>query len=105
MINLKTRIDSKFPNILNCGEITLGVVQKILNLYLKYQWSLGNIPEPPNCPFDRIIIEKLKIKPTPSWTTLNCPKDYLYLVERAKDIAGKKSIAQWELEAFSRRSN
>jgi hypothetical protein len=47
-----------FGNICK-GKINFGIAQKMLNLYLKYMWSLGNIQEPPHFPVDRIIQIKL----------------------------------------------
>ncbi|HBH49005.1 MAG TPA: hypothetical protein DDX98_10210, partial [Bacteroidales bacterium] len=48
-----------FNSILINSELNFGVSQKILNLYLKHQWCLGRIPEPPHFPMDRIIQIKL----------------------------------------------
>ncbi|MDE8740904.1 hypothetical protein PZA20_03625 [Pectobacterium polaris] len=39
-----------------------GVAQKLLNLLLKYLWCLGHIPEPPHCPVDRLILEKVSFR-------------------------------------------
>ena len=36
-----------------------GVAQKFLNLAVKYMWCLGHIQEPPHCPVDRIVINKI----------------------------------------------
>ena len=101
---LKDWIDEVFPNVLNGFEIKLGVVQKLLNMYLKYQWCNGNILEPPHCPFDRKIISELglKHKDRPTWTKINTIEEYVGLVEAAERVAVDSSLAQWELETFER---
>jgi hypothetical protein len=105
LCKLKKSIDDKFDFILNNEEIIVGVVQKILNLYLKYQWCLGDCPEPPHCPLDRQIISKLNLQKEVKWTNINDIDTYRYLVDKAKDIACPKSISQWELEVFTRVSD
>ncbi len=95
----------KYSEIIKGGYLKLGISQKLINLYLKYQWCLGNIQEPPHCPFDRIIIQKLGYNPIPSWTKLENEKEYRELVSKSKAIANasNKSIAEWELSVFERR--
>lgn len=96
---------TRYADILQGGKITLGVSQKLLNLYLKYLWCLNQIAEPPHCPFDRIIISKLDIKNAPNWTSLNNTNEYKKLVQHAemKAMQNKMSIAEWELDVFQRR--
>jgi hypothetical protein len=94
-------ISKKFGKILDRGRFKIGIGQKILNLYLKYLWCLDIIPEPPHCPFDRIIISKLRLDV--SWTKLDNIDQYKNLVDVAKSKAESKSLAEWELEVFSRR--
>lgn len=101
--SIKKKIDRRFKTILTNRELKFGVVQKLFNLYLKHKWCLGHCPEPPHCPFDRIILGKLGLKPLPNWTIIKDKKIYEKIVERTMEIAGGKSIAQWELENYSRR--
>ena len=103
LIAIKKWTDKNFSQILSANEIKLGVVQKLLNLYLKYLWCLGKVCKPPHCPIDRIIISKLDIKNPPNWTTLNDIRDYMYIVEKITQNANGIDIADWELEAFERR--
>jgi len=72
---------------------------------LKYQWCLGELATPPHCPFDRIIISKMKLPNPPAWTQLDSVDAYKILVEKASQLASAsdKSIAEWELDVFSRR--
>jgi len=102
IVELKAWIDEVFPTYLYNFEITIGVVQKLLNMYLKYSWTSGWIPEPPHCPFDRNIIKLLKLKKSPAWTKINTIEEYETLVEAAQEVACLKSLAHWELEVFER---
>ena len=92
-------------DILNNGKLNIGVSQKLLNLVLKYYWCLGEIATPPHCPIDRIIQEKgLKSKSIVNWTSMSDIDVYLNLIHKIKQVADKKgqSIAEWELEVFTR---
>lgn len=91
---------------LNNGSMNFGVSQKILNLYLKYLWCLGEIPTPPHFPVDRIIQQKLKLTPVISWTQIDNPEKYLRIIAHAKKQADKEntSIAELELALFKRNS-
>jgi len=99
---LKLDIESNNKKILKEGAISFGTVQKILNLYLKYLWSIDLIKEPPHCPIDRIILNKLKDYST-SWTKMD-KLTYVDVMAKIKNASGIKSIAQWELNVFNRRS-
>lgn len=105
--NIKAIVDysKKHNEVLKPGQLYFGVAQKLLNLYLKYQWCLGTIQMPPHFPVDRIIQEKLKCKPIINWTSMENESDYINIIERARKVANEKdtSLAEWELEEFSRR--
>ncbi|MEX1190437.1 MAG: hypothetical protein WEA99_00595 [Brumimicrobium sp.] len=49
-IHALIKFTEKFEPILKPGKLYFGVAQKILNLYLKYQWCVGNSQEPPHFP-------------------------------------------------------
>jgi len=78
-----------------------GTLQKLVNLYLKYQWCIGWQPEPPHCPFDGRILERLKV--SDQWTKSDSSDEYRNWVTKAQDKAESKgkTIAQWELEAWN----
>ena len=98
--------------------MNFGISQKMLNLYLKYQWCKGAIVEPPHFPVDRIIQEelnkvarknKLKAKKIEPWTQFKDENHYLKVVNHARslsiiddDINGL-SPANIELTLFQRR--
>lgn len=86
------------------GRMRIGTVQKLLNLFLKYLWCAGMVPEPPHCPIDSIILRKLGLAGT-LWTTLDSADGYKNIILQAKKTATENgtSLSQWELKVFSRR--
>jgi len=91
--------------VLGDAGYKLGVAQKLLNLLLKYLWSLGWIKEPPHCPVDRIILGKTALRDQLNWTQMVRQEDYVRAMEaiRRKADAEGLSIAHWELKNFARR--
>lgn len=103
LCKLKGSIEKMHSSILKNRRITLGTIQKVVNLYLKYQWCVGNSDHmPPHCPIDAIIIKKLDLKEKVNWTELNDKQSYLILISKVKEIAEDEPIAEWELREFSR---
>ncbi len=91
-------ISEKHGAILKNGRFRIGVAQKALNLYLKYQWCKGEIAIPPHCPFDRGILFELSLNGV--WTKMDSMDDYKTWVAAARNKAkaeGYGSIAEWEL--------
>jgi len=86
-------------------NINFGVAQKLLNLYLKYLWTLGIINlAPPHFPVDRMIQEALKYKQLFNWTGLVCECNYKYLIEYAKAEMNERklnSLAEMELMVYN----
>jgi len=107
-INKIKRSSENFSEILNNGSFSFGVAQKMLNLYLKYQWCLGRIKSiPPHFPVDRQIQEALKIPNIISWTTEMNENDYMNVINIARNRLkeyNKKNIAELELYLFERRN-
>lgn len=95
-------IDKEWSKSLVNASIPIGVVQKTFNLYLKLMWCLKEIPEPPHCPLDKVIIDKLPFKHRESWTKIKDIETYKTLVVELKKIAGDKSLAVWELETYEK---
>ncbi|MHC5202169.1 hypothetical protein [Myroides sp. LJL119] len=88
------------------GSLNIGVSQKLLNLYLKYQWCSGWIATPPHFPVDRIIQQKLKVSPLKPWTQFEDINDYKIVIEFAKEyLQGTEysTLAEMELHLFTRR--
>ena len=105
-ISLKT--SNQFGDILYCNRFRIGTSQKILNLYLKYLWCIGDLYKPPHCPIDRIILDQLKKicqksdkkSFSVSWTKLDEIKDYKKIIELAKKIVDE-DLSDWELNYWS----
>ena len=99
----------EYAAILKNEELNFGISQKLLNLYLKYLWCLDKLPiPPPHFPVDRIIQQKLKYKGLYPWTKMHDEIEYLKIINFAKLFAiekGFKSIAELELNYFSRRKD
>jgi hypothetical protein len=99
----------QFKHILNNGEINFGISQKILNLYLKYRWCIGDIQTPPHFPVDRRIQENIKYKKLFSWTQQNDSENYMELINHVRNEVEKSnqydSIAEYELIHFGRKVN
>jgi len=98
-LTVKTR---EYKDILKLGQLNYGTAQKLVNLYLKYLWCLDMAPEPPHCPIDRIILGKAGIYDI-SWTKINSMEEYISTINKIKKVSKDLSVAQWELENYSRR--
>jgi len=102
---LAEKLSTSCGTILQGGRFRIGSAQKALNLFLKYLWCLGEIPEPPHCPFDRQIIDELPATVRCSWVKCNDIKCYWGWVTEARKMAESKSqsLAQWELATYNRK--
>ena len=88
---------------LNADTYRIGNAQKLLNLYLKYLWCMGKIAEPPHCPIDRRIQEIARVEGITLWTNIKSIEEYKGVIKKLKDKATGQSLAQWELENYTRR--
>ena len=91
------------------GWFTFGRAQKLLNLYLKYQWVFNqpqSIDPPPHCPIDAIILREIKWL-GPPWTSPEFTEEkYRKAIEHCEERAREeeKSLAVWELCVFNNRN-
>lgn len=94
-----------FKEVLNNGQLNLGVSQKLLNLILKYYWTLDIILEPLHFPIDRIIQQHIDSSYRVTWTQMTKDEEYLQVINAVRDqVLGKdESLATWELKSFDRR--
>lgn len=99
---LARALSERHLEILRDGRFRIGVAQKALNLFLKYLWCAGWICQPPHCPFDRAIINLLPSEHRIAWTKCDDIDEYRTLVDAAREAAGGKALAVWELEMYSR---
>ena len=109
---------ANFSDVFVNGKINFGIAQKMLNLYLKYQWSLGNIPAPPHFPVDRIIQGELNkaarqagttVVELLPWTQFENDGHYVKVIDGARELIlnnksfAKYSLPELELLLFARR--
>jgi len=88
-----------FKPILNGGRLNFGIAQKLLNLHLKGLWCFGLLAhEPPHLPVDRIIQERLRIRPIRAWTQIKSAEYYMEVIEAADRIARTLGLSLAELE-------
>ena len=108
---LSSELSERYQEILVDGSLRIGTAQKALNLYLKYGWARGIIPEPPHCPIDAIVLANIEkcpgnaecqICPNTTWTTICTTQEYLHFVEKAREAANARgqSLARWELRVW-----
>ncbi|NCN05944.1 MAG: hypothetical protein GW949_09965 [Spirochaetales bacterium] len=102
--SIKEYAEKEFCPILSKGTYTIGTAQKLLNLLLKYYWCLGYLDNTPlHCPVDRIILQVAGINSV-NWTDFDTADEYQGIVNRLKEVAQSRSLAEWELDLWSRRT-
>lgn len=108
-INTISKNSLQFKELLQGGKLKFGVCQKLLNLYLKYLWCLGENISPPHFPVDRRIQEKLKISKIANWTEMSGKvgeTEYMNIINVAREVnlsLNYKSISELELYLFNRK--
>jgi hypothetical protein len=89
-----------YGDVLGNDGFRIGVAQKALNLWLKFLWSLGHIPTPPQCPFDAIVIRQINLEWRCNWTEIRTIEEYIEVVDAAKQVAGRRSLSEWEMDIW-----
>ncbi len=97
---LSAQLSTSFESVFDDAGFPIGRAQKALNLYLKYLWCRKEIKEPPHCPFDRRVIERLPPEARINWTEITRIDQYNRLVAAAKELAAPLSLARWELSTW-----
>lgn len=73
------------------NKLSFGIAQKLLNLYLKYQWTAGWIARPVHFPFDSRIQEFLEMKEeSRPWTKMKDSEQYKKVIYWAQHIVDKR---------------
>ena len=85
--------------ILN-NKLNIGTVQKLLNLYLKYLWCIGEIAMPPHCPVDSTVLNAVGLGNV-SWTNIQTISDYENVIKVIKSKTKNAPLAYWELNLFN----
>lgn len=103
--HLADQISRSFGDVLAGRRLRLGVAQKALNLYLKFLWCMGEITEPPHCPFDRTVLEAAppldRARPHQPWTRMDEEDEYRRWLAAARAAAGKEPLPEWELGVWA----
>jgi hypothetical protein len=86
--HIVAEITLNHQDILSNGKLRIGHAQKALNLYLKYLWCLGEIPMPPHCPIDSIVLRHIPSFAYETWTQLDDISLYRDIITAAKQQAG-----------------
>jgi hypothetical protein len=98
-----TKLGNKFSKILKNKRMRFGITQKMVNLYFKFLWSVGEIETPPHCPIDGVIKKQLlKLEPSielPNWTEMELEGYEVYL-QTFKELKIAE-IAEWELKNWN----
>lgn len=98
-------LSKKHADVLADGRFRIGTAQKALNLYLKYLWCLGEVPEPPHCPIDAVVLRHVPACKDVRWTRIDSIEEYRRIIGCAKIAAKGVSLAQWELVLYSAARN
>jgi len=96
-------LTNSFPDVLYEKKMRIGIAQKAVNLYLKYMWCFGWIPEPPHCPIDRTVLEA--VDDQDDWTKMDGIRNYSEKIRKIELKKGDKSFSEWECELFNNRAN
>jgi hypothetical protein len=102
-------LNDSYKDILHDGEVSFGFAQKALNVYLKYLWCSDGRTIPPHCPFDSIILDKIKPRKKRKqprekfqarWTH-GTKDDYRDWVARARSkLRDSETLPEWELRVW-----
>jgi hypothetical protein len=95
-------LSANFPDVLRDKKLRIGVAQKAVNLYLKFLWCYGWIPEPPHCPIDRVVLEA--VGDNDAWTQIDSIQVYSEKIKKIEAQKGNKSFSEWECELWNKRS-
>lgn len=98
---LAEELSAKHGDVLVNGRFRIGSAQKALNLYLKYRWCLGRVAMPPHCPIDAVILARVHGCGDVRWTRLDSITQYEEVIRKAKAVAGKSPLAEWELQLYN----
>ena len=99
--SLANEVSSQHAASLTNGSFRIGTAQKALNLYLKYLWCLGRIPEPPHCPVDAVTLRGINELADIRWTQITTTGQYMRCINALRRRANGESLARWELRLWN----
>ena len=98
---LANRMSQTYSDSLHNERFRYGISQKLINLHLKYLWSIGLVKEPPHCPLDGIVRDLANLNY--NWTKSDSQEEYMEAIRALKELAQPRSLSVWELQEFRRR--
>lgn len=93
---IASAVSKEHAAILVGHAFRIGTAQKALNLYLKYLWCLGQLPEPPHCPVDAVILACVPAANRVPWTQIATLEEYMRCITAIRKLTNGQSLAQWE---------
>jgi hypothetical protein len=96
---ISDNLSASFGSILKGGRFRYGTAQKVLNLYLKFLWRLGQIIAPPHCPVDGIVLSAAGIEGR--WTHSDNEAEYVGWIKILRQKARPLNLAEWEYRLWS----
>ena len=103
IVSLRAILNAQFPGLVGCR---VSHAQKSIGVFLKHLWCMGEIPTPPLCPVDAIILRVAgAVYPETNWGYVDTLAEHqakVAVLVAAKDQAAPNlSLAEWELGAFN----
>ena len=98
ILRFKVEVSNRFPAALHEGKLRFGVAQKLVNLYVKYLWTVGAVNSAHHCPLDGIINKVANLGY--EWNTSDSEPNYIEAISKLRSHAGEISLPQWEIRAF-----
>ncbi|MCK4403823.1 MAG: hypothetical protein KAW02_01910 [candidate division Zixibacteria bacterium] len=99
---LSQTIIRKHKRKLKNGRLRIGTAQKLLNVFIKFLWCLGEAKEPEHCPIDRIVLTE--IKSDHKWTDLQSIDEYKEVISEIRMHIDNESVARWEWKLWNRKA-
>lgn len=103
--SLANTLTEEFGNYLTGKRLRIGISQKMISLYLKYLWLLGEDDKKPLfAVLDRTIMKEARVKDPPNWTELDNIDDYKSISHQINEFAESENYpdgAKWEAEEWN----
>lgn len=82
------------------GRFRIGPAQKVLNMYIRYLWCLGPIPEPSRCPAYSILLKRAGVTRI-AWMRMDSLNGCLDCIAAIRHVVGERSLVEWECEVWN----
>lgn len=102
IVRLKEAMNAEFTASI---DFRISHSQKSISVFFKHLWCLDLLPQPPQCPVDRIILTRANAPYAQrSWGYVNdleAHREKYNLIREKASIDGFENVVQWELENFN----